>query len=125
MPTRVHRRGDGQRRTMTGMADQTVVLGAEETAWSGPLAHRSTAPNRCTDQVLPEGWSAKDLLAHVGAWPAEAELLLEGIAAAYRRENIDVDDVDQLRSTPCVASAPTVKSQTRCRAERRGVARAP
>jgi hypothetical protein len=60
-----------------------------------------------------EGWSAKDLLAHIGAWLAEAGLLLERIAAgSYRREEVDVDDVNRLsleamRDVPL----PTVKAQ--------------
>jgi len=39
-----------------------------------------------------EGWSAKDVLAHVGAWLAQAGVALEQIGGGtYRPEEIDVD----------------------------------
>ncbi len=42
-----------------------------------------------------EGWSAKDLLAHIGSWLAEAGVLLEQIrAGTYRREEVDVDELN-------------------------------
>lgn len=98
-----------------GAADQTEVLAAEEAGW--------TELHSLIDQLKPEqaerpgyyveGWSAKDLLAHVGAWLAEAGMMLERIAAGtYRHEDIDIDDVNRLsleamRDIPF----PTVKAQ--------------
>jgi hypothetical protein len=39
-----------------------------------------------------EGWSAKDLVAHIGSWLAEAGVVLERIRFhTYRPEEIDVD----------------------------------
>jgi hypothetical protein len=39
-----------------------------------------------------EGWSAKDLVAHIGSWLAEAGIVLERIRfGTYRPEEIDVD----------------------------------
>jgi hypothetical protein len=39
-----------------------------------------------------EGWSAKDLVAHIGSWLAEAGVVLERIrAGTYRPEEIDID----------------------------------
>jgi Mycothiol maleylpyruvate isomerase N-terminal domain len=39
-----------------------------------------------------EGWSAKDLVAHVGSWLAEAGVVLERIrSGTYRPEEIDID----------------------------------
>lgn len=39
-----------------------------------------------------EGWSAKDLIAHIGSWLAEAGAVLERIRfGTYRREEIDID----------------------------------
>ena len=39
-----------------------------------------------------EGWSAKDLVAHVGSWLAEAGVVLERIRfGTYRPEEIDID----------------------------------
>ena len=43
-----------------------------------------------------EGWSAKDVLAHIGTWLAEAGVLLERIAMnTYRFEEIDVDAMNE------------------------------
>ena len=39
-----------------------------------------------------EGWSAKDLIAHIGSWLAEAGVVLEQIrSGTYRPEEIDID----------------------------------
>jgi Mycothiol maleylpyruvate isomerase N-terminal domain len=39
-----------------------------------------------------EGWSAKDLVAHIGSWLAEAGVVLERIrAGTYRPDEIDID----------------------------------
>jgi Mycothiol maleylpyruvate isomerase N-terminal domain len=39
-----------------------------------------------------EGWSAKDLVAHIGSWLAEAGVVLERIrAGTYRPGEIDID----------------------------------
>jgi hypothetical protein len=43
-----------------------------------------------------EGWSAKDLVAHIGSWLAEAGVVLERIRfGTYRSEEIDIDAVNQ------------------------------
>jgi hypothetical protein len=43
-----------------------------------------------------EGWSAKDLLGHIGSWLAEAGLILERIlVGTYRPEEIDVDTMNR------------------------------
>lgn len=42
-----------------------------------------------------EGWSAKDLIAHIGSWLAEAGVVLEQIrAGTYRPEEIDIDEMN-------------------------------
>jgi len=39
-----------------------------------------------------EGWSAKDLVAHIGSWLAEAGVVFERIrAGTYRPDEIDID----------------------------------
>jgi hypothetical protein len=39
-----------------------------------------------------EGWSAKDLVAHIGSWLAEAGVILERLrSGTYRPEEIDID----------------------------------
>ena len=43
-----------------------------------------------------EGWSAKDLVAHIGSWLAEAGVVLERIrSGTYRPEEIDVDAMNE------------------------------
>jgi Mycothiol maleylpyruvate isomerase N-terminal domain len=43
-----------------------------------------------------EGWSAKDLVAHIGSWLAEAGAVLEQIRfGTYRPEEIDVDAMNE------------------------------
>jgi hypothetical protein len=43
-----------------------------------------------------EGWSAKDLVAHVGSWLAEAGVVLERIRnGTYRPEEIGVDAMNE------------------------------
>jgi hypothetical protein len=45
---------------------------------------------------FPEGWSAKDLMAHVGSWQAEAGKILQQIRnGTYRGEAVDVDEYNQ------------------------------
>jgi hypothetical protein len=44
----------------------------------------------------PEGWSAKDLLAHIGSWLAEAGVFLLRIrVGTYQLEDIDIDAMNQ------------------------------
>lgn len=39
-----------------------------------------------------EGWSAKDLVAHIGSWAAEAGVVLDRLrSGTYRPEEIDID----------------------------------
>jgi hypothetical protein len=43
-----------------------------------------------------EGWSAKDLVGHIGSWLAEAGVVLERIRfGTYRREEIDIDALNE------------------------------
>jgi hypothetical protein len=70
------------------------LLTAENEGWSElhELLDALTAQQAELPGYYSEGWSAKDLLAHLGAWLAEAGVCLERIAAGtYRLEEIDVD----------------------------------
>jgi hypothetical protein len=45
---------------------------------------------------FPEGWSVKDLLAHIGSWLAEAGVILERIrVGTYRPEEIDIETMNE------------------------------
>ena len=82
-----------------GTADLTEVLAAEDTGWTElhSLIDQLTPEQAVRPGYYAEGWSAKDLLAHVGAWLAEAGRMLERIAAGtYRQEEIDIDAVNRM-----------------------------
>ena len=60
-----------------------------------------------------EGWSAKDLVAHLGSWLAEAGVILERIrSGTYRPEETDIDAMNEsfYRSMHDVAF-PDVRAQ--------------
>jgi hypothetical protein len=98
-----------------GTADQTELLAAEDAGWTElhSLIDQLTPEEAMRPGYYREGWSAKDLLAHVGAWLAEAGMMLERIATGtYRHEDIDIDamnrlSLDAMRDIPL----PTVKAQ--------------
>jgi Mycothiol maleylpyruvate isomerase N-terminal domain len=49
-----------------------------------------------TPGYFEEGWSAKDLVAHIGCWLAEAAVVLERIRfGTYRPDEIDIDVMNQ------------------------------
>ena len=67
---------------------------AEDDGWHELHALIDSLPSDCVDEpgYFEEGWSAKDLLAHIGAWLAQAGVALEQIASGtYRPSEIDVD----------------------------------
>jgi len=67
---------------------------AEDQGWHELHYLIDSLPAEAVDRpgYFEEGWSAKDLLAHVGAWLAQAGVALEQIGAGtYRADEIDVD----------------------------------
>src|SRR2546428_13749661 len=65
------------------------LMAAEDAGWDElhALMDTLTAEEAERPGYYPEGWSAKDLLAHIGSWLAEAGVLLERISVGtYRRE---------------------------------------
>jgi len=67
---------------------------AEDDGWHELHALIDSLPPDSVDQpgYFEEGWSAKDLLAHIGAWLAQAGVALEQLASGtYRAAEIDVD----------------------------------
>jgi hypothetical protein len=57
----------------------------------------SLPPDRMeTPGYFEEGWSSKDLVAHIGSWLAEAGVCLEQIRFdTYRAEELDIDSMNQ------------------------------
>jgi hypothetical protein len=67
---------------------------AEQDAWHEfhSLVDRLTAAELLEPGYYVEGWSVRDLVGHIGAWLAEAALLLEQMAAGtYVEGELDVD----------------------------------
>ena len=74
--------------------DRARLMAEEERGWRELMA--LVEGLRPEDAVRPgyfeEGWSAKDALAHVGTWLAEAGVAIQRISSAtYRREELDID----------------------------------
>jgi hypothetical protein len=99
------------------MATDTSHLLAEEARlWSDLYRLVDTLPEARAAEpgYFEEGWSAKDLVAHIGSWLAEGGVCLERMhAGTYRDEDIDVDAMnarfyDAMRDVPLA----TVKSQS-------------
>jgi hypothetical protein len=70
------------------------LMRAEDAGWNELRALvDSLAPEEAERPgYYPEGWSASDLLAHIGTWLAAAGAFLEQIrAGTYHPEEIDVD----------------------------------
>jgi hypothetical protein len=61
--------------------DRDRLLADEESAWIRLHARFSAIPHERFEEpsITPDGWSAKDLMFHVGAWLAECAQILERI----------------------------------------------
>ena len=93
------------RRATIGAVDERVLrwavnetlLADEVRLWAQLHALVDSLPEDKIDRpgYFQEGWSAKDLVAHVGTWLAEAAVVLERIRfGTYRREEIDIDSMN-------------------------------
>ena len=70
------------------------LMRAEDAGWNElhPLIDSLPPEEAERPGYYPEGWSASDLLGHIGSWLAAAGAVLERIrAGTYRREEIDID----------------------------------
>jgi hypothetical protein len=66
----------------------------EDQLWTELRALIDGLPTDQVEQIgyFEEGWSAKDLIAHIGSWLAEAGVVLERIRfGTYRADEIDID----------------------------------
>jgi hypothetical protein len=74
------------------------LMAAEDRGWEElhSLTESLTPEQAERPGYYPEGWSVKDVLAHVGSWLAEAGVILQRIrAGTFRPEEIDVDAMNQ------------------------------
>jgi Mycothiol maleylpyruvate isomerase N-terminal domain len=70
----------------------------EAERWDELHALVDTMPSDRVDDpgYFEEGWSAKDLIAHLASWLSEAGVVLEQIrVGTYREEEIDVDAMNE------------------------------
>ena len=93
---------DARRDDVTTAPDEAIdlaeVLAAEDARWAEMhgLIGRLTPEQVVQPGYYREGWTAQDLLAHVGTWLAEAGMMLERIAAGtYHHGELDVDAVNE------------------------------
>jgi len=73
---------------------QRQLLAEEDRLWTELHGLVDSLPPNLVGEpgYFAEGWSAKDLVAHIGSWLAEAGVVLEQIrAGTYRPQEIDVD----------------------------------
>ena len=76
------------------MSSSSELLRAEDAGWDElhALVDSLTPEEAEQPGYYKEGWSASDLLAHIGSWLAAAGAVLERIRAdTYRPEEVDVD----------------------------------
>jgi Mycothiol maleylpyruvate isomerase N-terminal domain len=76
-----------------------TLLAEEERGWSELHALVDSLPRDRIEEpgYFAEGWSAKDLLGHIGSWLAEAAAVLERIHfGTYRRDEIDIDAMNEV-----------------------------
>lgn len=74
------------------------MLGEEERLWVELHRIVDSLPEDKVEEpgYFAEGWSAKDLVAHIGSWLAEAGVILERIRfGTYRSQEIDVDAMNK------------------------------
>ena len=79
-------------------APKHELMAEEDRLWSELHALVESLPmdEVTTPGYFAEGWSAKDLLAHIGSWLAEAGAILEQIRfGTYRPEEIVVDTMNR------------------------------
>jgi hypothetical protein len=81
------------------VATKRELWDAEESAWIEltDLIRGLSAEQLAEPGYLAEGWSIKDLLAHLACWMAEAQCALERIrVGTYADEDLDVDELNQI-----------------------------
>jgi hypothetical protein len=82
---------------MAAMATKRELLAAEDAGWVelNGLIESLTPAQMEEPGYFSEGWSVKDLMAHIGSWQAEAGQILEQIRmGTFRDDPVDVDKLN-------------------------------
>ncbi|MGH9267251.1 MAG: hypothetical protein ACRD0D_03645 [Acidimicrobiales bacterium] len=77
---------------------QRELLAEEERLWNDlhGLIDSLTEDEALEPGYFPEGGSAKDVLAHIGSWLAEAGIALQQIrSGTYRENEVDIDALNE------------------------------
>ena len=75
------------------------LLAEEQQLWTELHGLVDSLPEAKVEEpgYFAEGWSAKDLVGHIGSWLAEAGVVLERIRfGTYRPEEIDIDAMNEV-----------------------------
>ncbi len=83
---------------MSDPAAKRLLMDEEERSWTELHALVDALPHSelATPGYFEEGWSAKDLVAHLGSWLAEAGVVLERMTfGTYRADELDIDDMNE------------------------------
>ncbi len=81
---------------MTNVRSELIAAG--DARWTEMMAvFSSLTPEQLQARgYTPDGWSVKDLLAHIGSWQAEAAQVLEQIhQGTYEKRRWDVDEMNR------------------------------
>jgi hypothetical protein len=82
---------------MAAMTTKRELQASEDVGWVelNGLIESLTPAQMEEPGYFPEGWSVKDLMAHIGSWQAEAGQVLEQIRmGTFRDEPVDVDKMN-------------------------------
>jgi hypothetical protein len=83
---------------MSASSTKHDLMSEEDRLWTElhDLVDRLPEDEVATPGYFAEGWSAKDLVAHIGSWLAEAGVVLERIRfGTYRHDELDIDSMNQ------------------------------
>jgi len=83
---------------MGPMPTKRELQAAEDAGWMEflDLVESLTAGQMEEPGYFPEGWSVKDLIAHIGSWQAETVQVLEQIRmGTFAGKRVDVDAMNQ------------------------------
>lgn len=82
----------------SGTGPDPKLLAEEERLWTELHALVDSLPRDRVDEpgYFAEGWSAKDLVGHIGSWLAEAGAVLDRIRfGTYRPHEFDIDAMNE------------------------------
>src|SRR5713226_1191665 len=74
------------------------LMAAEDTGWTEIHSAFDSLSDEQIEEpgYYQEGWSAKDLMAHISSWQAEAVQILQQLHYdTYRKADLDVDAMNQ------------------------------